>query len=160
MLLIVPDQRDGLHEIEKRLSASVLRECLAKMSRRKVKLYLPKFRVAWSATKLTAWLSALGMPLAFSRSHADFSGIDGHEPPHPEGLFISNIFQKAFVDVNEEGTEAAAASAVVFRMRGRVSKPPPVPTVRADHPFLFAILDRYSDSILFFGRMSDPTKEN
>jgi serpin B len=62
--------------------------------------------------------------------------------------------------LGEEGTEATAATAAHFFTRGIALKPPPVPTVRADHPFLFAILDRYSDSILFFGRMSDPTKKN
>ena len=160
MLLIVPDDRDGLRHLEATLSESVLRDCMAKMGRRKVELFLPKFRMAWSTSKLTTWLSKLGMPLAFGPTSADFSGINGHKPPHAEALFISNIFHKAVVEVNEKGTEAAAVTAARFVTRSRERTPPPVPIVRADHPFLFAIVDRYSDSILFFGRMADPTKES
>ena len=158
MLILLPQEIDGLHDLEGRLSATILRDSVSKMERRKVKVALPKFRMTWSAADLKSWLSALGMPLAFARSLADFSGINGCEPPHANALFISTIFQKAFVNVNEEGTEATAATLAVF-LRGMPDRdPPPVPIFRADHPFLFAIRDRYSDSILFFGRMSDPTK--
>ena len=108
-------------------------------------------------------LTALGMPLAFTRFQADFSGINGHEPPHEDSLFISAAYHKAFVEMNEEGTEAAAATAVVNLRAGaalRPSRPPPVPIFRADHPFLFAIRDRKSGAILFLGRMADPTRES
>ena len=117
--------------------------------------------MTWGATDLGAALCALGMPLAFTRSQADFSGINGHEPPHEDSLFISAVFHKAFVETNEEGTEAAAATAVAMAptsARYR-SKPPPVPIFRADHPFLFAIRDRASGAFLFLGRMADPTRE-
>ena len=100
------------------------------------------------------------MPLAFSPSQADFSGINGQQPPAENSLFISGVFHKAFVEVNEEGTEAAAATAVVMTLSGtRRYRPPPVPIFRADHPFLFAIRDRKSGAILFLGRIADPTQE-
>ena len=98
------------------------------------------------------------MPVAFNRSQADFSGINGYQPPDENALFISAIFHKAFVEVNEEGTEAAAATAMEMQWGSIMNfDPPPIPIFRADHPFLFAILDRVSGAILFLGRMADPT---
>jgi serpin B len=102
------------------------------------------------------------MPLAFTRFQADFSGINGYEPPDEESLFLSAVFHKAFVEVHEEGTEAAAATAAVVTRDGAAlwpTKPPPVPIFRADHPFVFAIRDRKSGAILFLGRMADPSRE-
>jgi serpin B len=72
-------------------------------------------------------------------------------------LFISAVVHKAFVDVNEEGTEAAAATGVVMRMNA-VMMPRPTPIFRADHPFIFLIRDTRSGSILFLGRLVDPTR--
>ena len=112
---------------------------------------------------MSGHLAALGMPLAFARSHADFSGINGYEPPSDESLFLSAVFHKAFVDVHEEGTEAAAATAELFVAEGSAlwrPKPPPVPVFRADHPFLFAIRDRKSGVVLFLGRVVDPSRES
>jgi len=102
------------------------------------------------------------MTKAFVRAHADFSGINGHKPPHEDSLFISAVYHKAFAEVNEEGTEAAAATAVLTPCTAApgASKPPPVPIFRADHPFLFAIRDRQSGAILFLGRIADPTRES
>jgi len=78
-----------------------------------------------------------------------------------ESLFLSAVFHKAFVEVNEEGTEAAAATAVGMTWGFlQPPQPPPVPIFRADHPFLFAIRDRKSGTILFLGRISDPTRES
>jgi len=105
-------------------------------------------------------LEALGMTLPFDRSRADFSGINGHQPPAEEALFLSAVLHKAFVDVNEEGTEAAAATVELMEIAMAMdSRPPQVPTFRADHPFLFAIRSRRSGAILFLGRVTDPTKE-
>jgi serpin B len=75
-------------------------------------------------------------------------------------LFISAVIHKAFVDVNEEGTEAAAATAVMMPEMAKQSRTPPPPPIvfRADHPFLFMIRDNHSGGILFMGRMTDPTK--
>ncbi len=88
---------------------------------------------------------------AFS-PRADFSGMDGERD-----LYISAVVHKAFVDVNEEGTEAAAATGTVMRMSA-VMRPRPTPIFRADHPFIFLIREIHSGSILFLGRMVDPTQ--
>jgi len=160
MLVLLPDREDGLRALEETLSAPMLRDCAARMGVRTVKLFLPRFRVTWGTVDLCASLKGLGMPLAFERFRADFSGINGHPPPHQESLFIFAVFHKAFVEVNEEGTEAAAATAVVMmEAGGPPPEPPPVPVFRADHPFLFAIRDRRSGAILFLGRIADPTRE-
>jgi serpin B len=129
------------------------------MERQQVHLYLPRFKINWGAVDIGDQLTALGMPLAFSWE-ADFSGINGHQPPHQDSLFISRVLHKAMVDMNEEGTEAAAATAVVGLTTGATGPlRGPVPIFRADHPFLFAIRERQTGAILFLGRMADPTRE-
>lgn len=158
MLVLLPDRRDGLRDLEKQLSARMLHDCVTQMSVREVRLFLPRFRITWGAVNVRDPLSALGMTHAFDRSCADFSGINGHASPHAEALFISAVFHKAFVEVNEEGTEAAAATAAGMTMLGLGPEPPP-PVVRADHPFLFAIRDRKRGAILFLGCVADPTRE-
>ena len=161
MLVLLPDRKDGLRDLEMTLSARMLHDCVAQMGTREVKLFLPRFKITWGTVNVRDQLTALGMPLAFTRL-ANFSGINGHEPPHEDSLFISAILHKAFVETNEEGTEAAAATAVFMTTAAslRSLKPPPVPIFRADHPFLFAIRDRKSGTILFLGRMADPTRES
>ena len=102
-------------------------------------------------------MQSLGVRHSFDRETADFSGINGRRPPDAEALFVSDILQKALVDVNEEGTEAVAATAVMMRpMRQPQCEParPVIPVFRADHPFLFAIRDRPSGEILFMGRVT------
>lgn len=161
MLVLLPDRKDGLRDLEKKLSARMLHDCVARMQIREVKLFLPRFKITWGTVDLRDYLTALGMPLAFTRFKADFSGINGYEPPAEESLFLSAVFHKAFVDVYEEGTEAAAATGLlaVCGSAMRPSKPPPIPIFRADHPFLFAIRDRKSGAFLFLGRMVDPSRE-
>ena len=162
MLVLLPDRKDGLRDLEKTLSARMLHDCVKQMRTREVKLFLPRFKITWGTVDVRDQLTALGMPLAFTRLQADFSGINGHKPPHEDSLFISAIFHKAFVETNEEGTEAAAATAevVIEYAAPQSSKPPPVPIFQADHPFLFAIRDRKRGTILFLGRMADPTRES
>jgi serpin B len=162
MLVLLPDRKDGLRDLEKTLSARMLHDCVAQMGTREIKLFLPRFKITWGTVNVSDHLTALGMPLAFTRLQANFSGINGHEPPHEDSLFISAVFHKAFVETNEEGTEAAAATAVAITSSSAMypSKPPPVPIFRADHPFLFAIRDRKSGAILFLGRMADPRRES
>jgi serpin B len=106
----------------------------------------PKFTFT-SEFSLADTLAAMGMPDAFS-SAADFSGMDGTKT-----LYVSAVVHKAFVDVNEEGTEAAAATGVGI---SRTSLPQRTPVFRADRPFLFLIRDRRSGSVLFLGRVADP----
>jgi len=105
---------------------------------------LPRFKVT-GAFELSQALISLGMVDAFGR--ADFSGMDG-----TQSLFISAVVHQAFVEVNEEGAEAAAATAVILA-RGL---PAPAPVFRADHPFLFLLRDRRTGGILFMGRVADP----
>ena len=100
-------------------------------------------------------LSRLGMPLAFDRSRADFTGIAA--PANPaDRLVISEVFHKAFVSVDEKGTEAAAATAVVMMRAGSAMQAEPPKEFVADHPFLFLIRDVRSGLVLFLGRVIDP----
>lgn len=159
MLVILPDRMDGLGDLEGRISGTRIRDCATKMRDREVELLLPRFRMTWGTVDVRGALAALGMPRAFDRSRADFTGINGRRPPHEDALFLGPVFHKAFVDVNEEGTEAAAATAAVVTRGGIGSTPsPPVPVFRADHPFLLAIVDRRSGAILFLGRLADPSR--
>lgn len=160
MLVLLPDRVDGLRDLEGKVTGRLLREGAAKLREREVDLFLPRFKVTWGTIDIREALDSLGMRLAFDRSRADLSGIDGVQRPREEALFLGAVYHKAFVDVNEEGTEAAAATAVMTRSGLALARNPPVPVFRADHPFLFAILDRRSGAILFLGRLSDPTREN
>jgi serpin B len=114
-------------------------------------LTLPKFKMT-QQFQLQSALGSMGMPLAFG-AQADFSGITGNRD-----LLISAVIHKAYVDVNEEGTEAAAATAVVMRGNMARMQEPATPVFRADHPFIFLIRDNRSGGILFMGRVADPTK--
>jgi serpin B len=115
-----------------------------------VDVFLPKFKTAQEFI-LNDALAALGMTDAFG-GNADFSGMTG-----VKDLCISAVIHKAFVDVNEQGTEAAAATAVT--MRTLALREPPTPVIfRADHPFLFMIRENSSGSILFMGRLVNPLK--
>ena len=159
MVVLLPDRREGLRDLEAGLSVSLIRDCLRGQSSREVDLFLPRFRISWGAVDLSESLKGLGMDLAFDAARADFSGINGLAPPNEESLFLSAVLHKAFVDVNEENTEAAAASLMGMKLGGIEPPydPPPNPVVRADHPFLFAICDRRSGAVIFMGRVVDPT---
>jgi serpin B len=149
MLVLLPKKADGLPELEKALTAQKLAEWHGKLREAEVLVYLPKFKMT-GAFELKEVLKAMGMERAFDRNRADFSGMNGGHD-----LFIQNVIHQAFVDVNEEGTEAAGATAVVMGLGG----PPPRPVpFRADHPFVFLVRDNRSGSVLFLGRVADPTK--
>ncbi len=149
MVVLLPNQTDGLAALENSLTAAALSDWLEKLQpASKVELTLPRFTMT-QQFELGKTLAAMGMPLAFSRS-ADFSAMTGK----PE-FTISAAIHKAFVDVNETGTEAAAATATVMLEMARRAEPPPI-VFRADHPFLFLIRDTKSGSILFLGRVTDP----
>jgi serpin B len=107
---------------------------------------MPKFEFE-SEVSLAQELAAMGMPSAFSEA-ADFSGMTGNQD-----LFISDVFHKAFVSVDEEGTEAAAATAVVMKLTSAPANPL---NLVIDRPFLFLIRDHQTNSILFFGRVVEP----
>jgi serpin B len=145
MIIFLPKRTDGLAEFEKKLTAENLSQWLARLRKREVIVSVPKFKET-SRFSLAGVLKSMGMTDAFVSVVADFSGMNGKKE-----LYISKVIHKAFVDVNEEGTEAAAATAVVTRA---IAIRPSV--FRADHPFLFLIRDNSSGSILFIGRMMNP----
>ena len=150
MVVLLPKQVGGLPELEKTLTVDKLASLMSKLHIREVNAFLPKFKLETSFG-LNPTLEAMGMKRALSRE-ADFSGISS-----AEALYISAVLHKAYVDVNEEGTEAAAATGVVM-MAMSARLPQPIPVFRADHPFLFLIRDTKAGNILFMGRLTNPTK--
>jgi serpin B len=146
---MLPREADGLPAFEETLTGSNLTEWVSKLNAEEVAVHLPRFKVT-EELFLNPVLSGMGMPLAFEAEHADFSGMDDGKGP---GLYIAAVVHKAFVEVNEEGTEAAAATGVAMAARGGY-RPPEV--FRADHPFVFLVRDTRSGSILFIGRVADP----
>jgi serpin B len=152
MIVLLPKKADGLAEMEKELNADKLNAVLARMRGVEgVDVTLPRFKTT-AEFDLGGTLRDLGMKRAFLPTGADFSGMGGREGD----LFIGFVVHKAFVDVNEEGTEAAAATAVGIHTTSSV--PPPKPVFRADHPFVYLIRDNKTGSVLFLGRLADPTK--
>lgn len=149
MVVILPNKADGLGDLEAKLTVKHLADWVGGLRSRKVELFLPKFKMTRQFS-LNEELAALGMRDAFS-DKADFSGLDGQRD-----LFISTVIHKAFVEVDEKGTEAAAATAVVLMEKASIGIEPPTPVFRADHPFLFLIRDRSTGSILFLGRVVNP----
>jgi serpin B len=154
MIVFLPKDMDGLRAFEQSLTASHAKQWLSQLQPvSRVIVTFPKFKVT-EQLELGSTLGAMGMPSAFERSAADFSGMTGNRE-----LFLSAVIHKAFIDVNEVGTEAAAATAVAMvGMAIRAPDPTPPPEFRADHPFVFLIRDNRSGGILFMGRVSDPTK--
>ena len=148
VLILVPKHGVDLAEVEAALSVENLQRWAETMAPRTVRVGLPRFLLA-QEVQFAALLRALGMVDAFDQERADFSGIDGRTM----WLYINAVLHKAYTAFDEEGTEAAAASAVVFKMR---SIPSPPEIVRADHPFLFLIRERRSGCVLFLGRVVDP----
>jgi serpin B len=149
MLVMLPRKTSGLPEFERTLTADTLDQWLKAVRNRRVDLFLPRFKTT-SQFNLSKVLKAMGMRDAFSPSAADFSGMTTAQK-----LFISEVIHKAYVDVNEEGTEAAAATAVVMKTTGMPRPEEPV-VFRADRPFVFIIRHRQTGSILFVGRLVNP----
>jgi serpin B len=154
-LILLPDKVDGLANLENKLTARLLADC-AQPKQQEVLLYLPKFILEPPTMSLGRELQALGMKSAFDQPHGS-ANFDGIAPRRPNDyLYISAVFHKTFLKLDEKGTEAAAATAVVMATRsGMIEKPKPV-EVRVDHPFLFAIQHRASGACLFLGHVSDP----
>jgi serpin B len=150
MIVILPKKNDGLSELEKELTAENLTAWLAKLSGHEVDLKLPKFKVT-AEFKLNDALAQMGMHDAFDQGKADFSGM-----ATGERLFLSAVLHKAFIDVNEKETEAAAATAVGLKVGAAPRQVVQHATFHADHPFVFLIRDRASGSILFLGRVMSP----
>jgi len=152
MMLIVPDAVDGLPAVLAGLNGKSLTGWRQPdtLRSRQVNLALPK----WTARRslgLDAALAALGMKKAFVAGEADFSGIDGTRE-----LFVSAVVHEGFVDVSEEGTEAAAATGVVVSITSVVIEPEQPLEVRADRPFAWAIVHRGTGAVVFAGTVTDP----
>lgn len=152
MVILLPRRVGGLASLEADLSLVRLKKWLGTLATQMVKVYLPRFRLT-EQMALAETLRSMGMASAFSDTDADFFGMSDQKP----GLYISNVIHKAFVEVNEKGTEAAAATAVLMAaMMSAAHRPPPIPVFRANHPFVFLIRHNESGSILFMGRVMDP----
>jgi serpin B len=147
-LIVLPRERDGLRSLERDLKWSALRELMDQVRPRRVALTLPRFKLE-SGFDLGDPLAGLGMRKAFDPSAADFSGITGRTGD----LFLGSVLHRAFAALDEEGTEASAATAAVLVL-GR--PPEPLPFV-VDHPFLFFIRHRSTGGLLFVARVEDPT---
>jgi serpin B len=151
MVVLLPKDRAGLPALEQSFTAAAAAQWIDSLKpAAKVILSLPRFTMT-QQFELTGVLATMGMSQAFSNA-ADFSGMTGKP-----GFAISAAIHKAYIDVNETGTEAAAATSTVMRataMRRQIPEPPVV--FRADHPFLLLIRDLRSGSILFLGRVADP----
>lgn len=155
-LLIVPDSVSGVSEIEKKLTAETLLAC-AKAETREVVLHLPKFKITPPTVPLSEVLQKMGMMTAFDQPEgsADFDAL-APKKPH-DYLCISEVFHKTFLELDEKGTEAAAATAVAMIAVASMPMERKKPIeLKADRPFLFAIQHAQSRACLFLGRVSDP----
>jgi serpin B len=146
MVIVLPRKKGGLAEVEEGLSWAKIDGWMDRLRPVKLNVFLPRFEMK-TRFDLVKRLSAMGVRDAFSAQHADFSGMTGRRD-----LYITTAVHKAFVEVNEEGTEAAAATGISV---GVTSVAPPK-AFRADHPFLFFIRDNGSGAVLFMGRLTEP----
>lgn len=149
MLLLLPREGKPLAGLEKQLTAARLDAIRKEMFNRKVKVFLPRFGFSFGM-RLNSALASLGMPTAFT-DRADFSLMTGKKD-----LYIQNAFHKAFIEVNEEGTEAAAATGVAMGLKSMVLD---YSEFRADRPFLFLVEEEKTGTILFMGRVEDPNQK-
>ncbi|MGB9682760.1 MAG: serpin family protein [bacterium] len=148
MVIILPKPDVPLSKVERSLTTKKLKNWLSTLSEREIEVYIPRFKIE-KRFVLNDPLQKMGMVDAFDMMKADFSGMT----PKPD-LHISSVIHQAFVEVNEEGTEAAAATAVIMGTKAVI-----MPTIfRADRPFIFFIRDLRSGSILFIGRLVEPGK--
>jgi serpin B len=150
-LILLPDEVNGLAALEQKITAEQLAKG-ARLPHQEITIYLPKFKVESPTMPLGQKLKALGMKTAFSAS-ADF---DRMAPKSSDPLYISEVFHKTFMAVDEKGTEAAAATAVAMRTLAMPMEPAQPIVVRVDHPFLLAIQHRDTGACLFIGHMTDP----
>ncbi len=151
MIVILPKAVDGLGNVESSLAANGLGDLTANLTALEVTVTLPKFTMS-SQFSLGDVLQAMGMTDAFNEAAADFTGLS--ERADDDGLHISAVVHQAFVDVNEEGTEAAAATGVGIEQTSVAAEPI---EFTADHPFVFVIRHEATGAILFIGRVTDPS---
>jgi serpin B len=155
-VVLLPDDINGLRGLEAKLTADVLAGC-AKIEKRDVDLHLPKFKLEPPTITLSKQFEALGMKTAFDQPKGS-ANFDKMAPRTPDDyLYISQIFHKTFIAVDEKGTEAAAATAVAMLAGSALLSPTPPPIeVKVDRPFVYAIQHVPSGVCLFLGRVTDP----
>ncbi len=144
MTVVLPNNKNDINKIAESITNDTWNEWLSQLTAQELDLYLPKFKLEWD-DNLKDVLTELGMGIAFDPDNADFTRINPQIP-----LWISRVIHKTFVEVTEEGTEAAAATVVemVFESAG-----PTIPVFRIDHPFIFAIREQHSGTIIFMGKV-------
>lgn len=147
-LILLPKQNFGLSDLEKKLSNDFLRNVILKLESEEITLFLPKFNFS-KTFNLKDTLTSMGMKAPFD-SNADFSGITDSKD-----LQIGAVSHKVFIEVDENGTEAAAATSVVMNMKAVLRPKEPI-IFTADHPFVFIIYEKLAGSILFCGRIINP----
>jgi serpin B len=154
MLVAVPTDPNGLGALLSNLSTQQVQGWVNDLSEQhRVIVKLPRFRITpTSSVGLSAPMQALGLRLAFSDAEADLTGIAEANPR----LYVAEAYHRAFIEVNEEGTEAAAATAVVVATRSAPMMPPEPAALIADRPFLFMLRDTQTGAILFMGHVADP----
>ena len=157
-MIVLPDDVEGADAVAKRLGANELTELFAALrdgqAMKPVALALPRFKADYKADLVPAFRQA-GMQKAFDPNAADFSGMTGR-PVAQARLYIGDIVHRAVIDVAEENTEAAAATAVVVRPTAMPVLPVTPEPFRVDHPFLFYLVEDATGMILFEGRIADP----
>jgi len=144
LVVLLPKEPDGLARLQESLDVLVMQEWLSALEEQEISVALPKFALTWRR-ELRDALSAMGMPSAFT-AKADFSGMTSRED-----LWIQKVVHESRIEVNEEGTEAAASTAVVMKKSSMMFR-----LFRADHPFIFLIRDLGYNSILFMGQLVNP----
>jgi serine protease inhibitor len=161
MVVLLPRSAGGLAALEKKFRGADLQTWIGKLQGRTVEVFLPKFRLE-SSFALKPALEALGIKRAFTdptkKGGAEFDGMSEASDPMDK-LYISKVLHKAFVEVSEKGTEAAAATAIEMKKAEKEDAPvmvPFTPVFRADRPFVFLIRDRQSGGVLFLGRVVNP----
>jgi serpin B len=149
MLILLPNQNISIETVESGLSAQKINTIRAGLRRQEMDVWLPRFTLTTPTISIKSILISMGMNAAFDQYNANFSGINA-----TAGLFIANVYHKAFIKVDEQGTEAAAATGVVMGVGAVLERQM---QFRADHPFIFFIIDNRSGTILFMGREANPS---
>ncbi len=145
MYIFLPMETEGLASLESKLTFNTVTAALAKLRKRRLSVGIPNFKIE-KGIGLVPILRSMGIKRAFSAQNADFGGISANVPR----IYVHDVIHKAFINVNETGTEAAAATAVIFFTTALM--PPVKAQFLADHPFFFLLRDKTTGSILFLGR--------
>jgi serpin B len=145
MIILLPNKQDGLTSLESSLTLETLSAIRRQLYRSKVHVTLPKFKIEYSK-EMSRDFKSLGAQGVFTPG-ADFSGISADR-----NIFVSQVLHKAVVEVNEEGSEAAAVTGIVTNRMSAVFDA--TPEFLVNHPFFFAIVDKRNDMILFMGRVT------